>query len=288
MAELTKDTLLQVGFVDVAAWRIENQRIVYDLDGERVQANALLLDQSNALYAFTHGDAIQYIGKTTQGIRARFGGYRNPGRGQPTNIRCNAKIKDLLTQGIEVRILVFIPVADLRYGDFDINLAAGLEDALIKACKPPWNGRDKNKSITEDAEREKAEEATTVVPLEEPQDVQPMIVGAAVCPVARFDIVLGPTYYRQGIINPGPDASQYLGDDGDLVQILFNDGDDPIISKINRNANANGSARVIGQNRKIAEWFQLHFDLGDTCIAQVIARNRILLVAPIPSADASQ
>ncbi|CAO4153198.1 GIY-YIG nuclease family protein [Methylorubrum thiocyanatum] len=278
MTEWTKDALLQVGFVDVAVWRTDDQRIAYELDGPRAQANTLLLDQSNALYAFARGDAVQYIGKTTQGIRARFGGYRNPGKGQATNIRCNAKIRELLAKGEEVRVLVFVPIADLRYGDFDLNLAAGLEDALIKAFKPPWNGRDKGKPITEEAEREKAEEAAAVPPHGEPGKPSPTMTNADAQAAAGFKVALGATYYHQGIINPGPEASRHLGADGEYVQVLFEDGTEPVLSKINRSANANGSVRVIGQNRRIAQWFQAHFRLGNSCEARVLDRNRILLL----------
>ena len=42
-----------------------------------------------------------------------------------------------------LRILVFNPISNLRYGDFDINLAAGLEDSLIAEFSPPWNGRER-------------------------------------------------------------------------------------------------------------------------------------------------
>ena len=185
----------------MAAWRTDDQRIAYELDGPRAQANTLLLDQSNALYAFARGEAVQYFGKTTQGIRARFGGYRSPGKGQATNIRCNSKIRELLAKGEEVRVLVFVPIADRRYGDFDLNLAAGLEDALIKAFKPPWNGRDEGKPITEEAE-----EAATVPPLGEPGKPSPTMTNADAQPAAGFRVALGATYYHQGIINPGPEA----------------------------------------------------------------------------------
>ena len=42
--------------------------------------------------------------------------------------------------GSTIRILAFAPISDLRYGEFQIDLAAGLEEALIRAFSPPWNG----------------------------------------------------------------------------------------------------------------------------------------------------
>lgn len=133
----------------MGAWLASGGTIAFKLEGEKATVNDVLVDTPNALYAFVRSDAVQYIGKTTQSVRKRFAGYRNPGQDQRTNLRCNAKIKEVLVAGGEVRILVFTPIPDLRYGDYDINLAAGLEDSLIKAFEPPWNGRYKGKPVTE-------------------------------------------------------------------------------------------------------------------------------------------
>jgi hypothetical protein len=117
MADLTTDSLQAVGFADVGAWLSAGETIAFKLDVGKATANQVLVDTPNALYAFVRGDAVQYIGKTTQSVRKRFAGYRNPGQGQRTNIRCNARIKEVLAAGGEVRILVFTPIPDLRYGD---------------------------------------------------------------------------------------------------------------------------------------------------------------------------
>lgn len=277
MANLNRDTLLNLGFLDVAKWEWSGEDIAYHLDGERAAANQVLLDDPNALYAFVQGDAVQYIGKTTRSVRKRFATYRKPGRTQRTNLRCNAKIKEALRAGSEVRVLVFSPISQLRYLDFEINLAAGLEDSLIKEFDPPWNGRERDRPITEEAEREEAEEDTSVQ-LADPETFGESRVSSP--PLASFKIKLGQAYFDQGFINPGVDASQHLGADGEYLQVLFGDGSDPALSRINRRANPSGGVRVVGRNRQIAEWFQRHFQMGDTVEARVIAPNRILLLAP--------
>ena len=175
-----------------------------------------------------------------------------------------------------VRILVFTPISDLRYGDYDINLAAGLEDSLIKAFNPPWNGRDKGKPVTEEAEREKAEEEADALPAEAEQPKPAPHHG----PAFSFEITLGQAYYYQGLINPGVAASQHLGKDGEPIQISFADGAEPIMSSINRKANASGAVRVVGRNRLIAEWFQQHYQPGDIVQAHVLDLNRIRLSMP--------
>jgi hypothetical protein len=256
MSNLNRETLLNLGFLDVAKWRLSGEEIACDLDGERAAANQVLLDDPNALYAFLQGDAVQYIGKTTRGVRRRFVTYRRPGKGQRTNLRCNAKIKEALKTGAEIRVLVFAPITHLRYLDFEINLAAGLEDSLIKAFDPPWNGRERDKPITEEAEREEAEEETGA---EAPETVEPEPSAARPAnrpPLTSFKIKLGQAYFEQGLINPGVDASRHLGVDGEHLQVLFEDGSEPVLSRINRSANPSGGVRVVGRNRQIAEWFR--------------------------------
>ena len=49
-------------------------------------------------------------------------------------------------------------------------------------------------------------------------------------------------------------------------------------SVINRTANANGSVRIVGNNRLIADWFQRHFQPGDLVEANVQASHHILLL----------
>lgn len=94
----------------------------------------------------------------------------------------------------------------------------------------------------------------------------------------KFQIVLGKTYYRTGYLNPGPDASEFLGEDDEPLNIQLGSGGPIIQSRIDRKANANASVRVIGKNRVISDWFQNNFKEGDTIIGTVIDRNTILLL----------
>ncbi len=158
MPHWTADTLLNLGFRDIAAWVTSsgNGGIDYRMDGPNPPADRVLLGSVNSLYAFVHGDRVMYIGKTARNLRDRIAGYRNPHKGQRTNWRCNGNIRDMLKRNEVLRILVFNPPPKLRYGDFDINLAAGLEDSLIAEFDPPWNGRERGRAITEEAEREES------------------------------------------------------------------------------------------------------------------------------------
>ncbi len=281
MTVQTAETLLNLGFRDIGAWVLAAREggLDFHLDGTSPESDRLLMDERNSLYAFIHGDDVKYIGKTARTVRARFAGYQNPGRSQRTNWRCNSKIRELLGQGMLVRIFVFNPISHLRYGDFEINLAAGLEDALIEAFDPPWNGRERGRAITEEAEREELDEVRQQAPEEQPAPaLQPLPPSSSTTGVAAFKIVLGEAYYHQGIINPGAAASAHLGEDGEPVEVSFGDGTDPVISRIDRRANPGGYVRIVGRNRDFARWFQRHFSKGETVQALVLDAHRIRLL----------
>src|ERR1700736_4658951 len=107
MAQLTADTLLNIGFRDVAKWVPNNEGgIAYELDGTNATAHRAMLDIRNALYAFVLGENVNYIGKTARSIKKRFVGYCNPASTQLTNHRCHENIKALLKQSAEIRIFV--------------------------------------------------------------------------------------------------------------------------------------------------------------------------------------
>ncbi|WP_338661318.1 GIY-YIG nuclease family protein [Pararoseomonas sp. SCSIO 73927] len=281
MPELTAETLLNTGFKDIGVWSEskDGKGIEYHLDGINPEADRLLLAERNALYAFVHGEKVNYVGKTARSILKRFVGYRKPHKGQRTNWRCNEKIRELLARGETVRIYVFTPLSHLRYAEFEINLAAGLEDALIAAFDPPWNGRDGARPVTEEAEREALEEEGDLEAASGSGSPPPGMAALNMPGTASFGIRLGEAYYRQGFINPGVDASRFLGGDGEPMSIVFDDGTEEVISAINRKANRTGSVRVVGRNRLIAEWFQKHFREGETVEARVLSRNRILLIS---------
>lgn len=117
----------------------------------------------------------------------------------------------MLGQGAVVRIFVFNPISHFRYIDFEINLAAGLEDALIEAFDPPWNGRERGRTITEEAEREEQEAGLSASEEAELSAIpEPAVEAARELNICSFKIVLGEAHYNQGFINPGVEASAHL------------------------------------------------------------------------------
>ena len=68
-------------------------------------------------------------------------GYKNPTQSQATNWSNNLRIKALLQSGAAVDIFALPDNGLLHYGQFHINLAAGLEDNIISLLNPEWNGK---------------------------------------------------------------------------------------------------------------------------------------------------
>lgn len=277
--ELNSEVLLNLGFVDIGRWVPNGDFIIYQLDGANASANEVLLDAKNALYAFVEGDQILYIGKTARSIRKRYAGYCRPGIRQATNLRCHGNIKAAITNGEEIRIFAFAPLTHLHYSDFEINLAAGLEDSLIREFDPSWNGKDRGQPVTEDAEREEAEEAQTDSGAGGARDISPEPAASSSAAPVSFTVQLGPTYYHKGFLNPGVEASRFLGKEGESIRVLLGVARNIIVSKINRTANSSGGVRIVGGNSQIARWFQEHFKEGDTVQGRVIDMHTIQLLA---------
>lgn len=96
-------------------------------------------DDENILYCFVCRDDVLYVGKSVQTLKKRMYGYQNPGPTQSTNIKGNREISNLLTNGDQVDIYALPDNGLLHFGVFHINLAAGLEDSIVKILNPLWN-----------------------------------------------------------------------------------------------------------------------------------------------------
>lgn len=125
--------LLTIGFRRAGCWSCVDGCLCAVLDPD-------VSGSTNFLYAFTVADEVKYIGKSVKSVRQRMQGYRKPSSTQVTNVRNNRSVLDAIGTGARVEIYVLPDNGLLRYGGFHINLAAGLEDSLIRELRPPWNG----------------------------------------------------------------------------------------------------------------------------------------------------
>lgn len=132
------DRLIALNFRRVGNWELSNTVLRLVLPPPMPTAQDLL-------YAFTVDGELSYIGKTTQGLVRRMQGYRSPPataeRGGSTNINNNRRIVEALTRGASVDIYVLDNLPPHQHGGFQVNLAAGLEDTLVRELSPAWNGQ---------------------------------------------------------------------------------------------------------------------------------------------------
>ncbi|HVY76283.1 MAG TPA: GIY-YIG nuclease family protein [Puia sp.] len=249
--------LLNIGFIPAGRWRLDNGVIKYSLASHHTTANVL--------YSFISNDEIKYIGKTKMQLSQRMYGYQNPGPSQTTNIRVNAAIKNLLEHDQPVDIFILTDNGLLKYGDFRINLAAGLEDTLIYEINPDWNLSGRSLVLV-DTESEKPELAK-----------EPKPTSSLIPVLTTFDISLGQAYYNQGFFNVGLEYSDLIGADNEIIDIQLGANSDATIQGyINRTANRNGTPRIMG-GKELRNWIQNNFKLNDTMKVDIISPIAIRL-----------
>ena len=123
--------LIDIGFVKAGKWTRNESVIKFSLTD--------CAESRNVLYCFVSDGVVLYLGKTITLLKRRLYGYQNPGPTQSTNINGNRNINSLIADGKEVDIYALPDNGLLHFGCFHINLAAGLEDSIIKTIHPLWN-----------------------------------------------------------------------------------------------------------------------------------------------------
>ena len=235
--------LLNIGFVHAGKWNLKNNNLNVELIGHQ--------KSKNVLYSFVSDGVVKYIGKTILELTKRMYGYQNPGPSQSTNIRISLKIKELLSSNNSVDILVLPENSFLKYGDFKINLAAGLEDTLIYEINPEWNftGKSAMKKVKQDLKFK----------------------------VTSFEIILGIAYYNQGFFNVSKAHNEKFGIDKSLIKIQIGENpEDTIQGYINRTANSNGTPRIMG-GKVLTEWIKKHYKQGDLMKIDILSNDSIKL-----------
>lgn len=127
-----RKTLNGIGLENAASWKLTTGGL--KTVGDKAARWRWLTARLGALYAFCSGDKVLYIGRSTTTLSNRFGAL-----GGAADAPLHQAIRKLLVAGKEVRILVLAGQPTISWGPFAIDLAAGLEESLIKAFRPPWN-----------------------------------------------------------------------------------------------------------------------------------------------------
>lgn len=244
--------LLEIGFEPAGHWLLEDNRLRFEL--------TMHATQTNILYSFICDGEVMYVGKTIRMLSKRMAGYKTPGKTQTTNIFNNQKIIERLTSGSAIQIFALPDNGLLHYGRFHLNLAAALEDDIIRKLKPTWNG----------GKVEKAEDT----PLSDSeQNSEPPVAFSE-----KFNFTLQPTYFRTGFFNVGVSDQKYLGADGEKIELFLGNAHQPILGTINRRANSNGTPRVMG-GKDLRDWFKAHALEMELISIQVYSPTSIRLTA---------
>jgi hypothetical protein len=156
--------LLAIGFKPAGKWSLANGVL-------RLTLEPAVMHEQNVLYAFIVDGNLAYVGKTTQSLIKRMQGYRSPARtaerGGSTNIKNNRNIVNALSSGATVDIYALHALPSQAHGEFSVNLSAGLEDSLINALTPPWNGKgaDSNGRSAADLSNRSPKTSSSVQPV---------------------------------------------------------------------------------------------------------------------------
>ncbi|MFA5939705.1 MAG: GIY-YIG nuclease family protein [Sinimarinibacterium sp.] len=239
--------LLAIGFELAGHWTLRDDRLSLDLIRHSTQRNVL--------YAFVSDGQIKYVGKSIQSLSARMSGYRNPARTQTTNIKNNKRIRDLLAEGAAVDILALPDNGLLHYGPFHVNLAAALEDDIIRVLDPEWNGGQRTHSAIEPA-------GPLAEQVESERSPEEQVSGS-------FTFVLQPTYFQRGFFNVGVADQHLFGGDGDKIEVFLGRSSTPVIGTINRTANTNATPRII-VGSAMRDWFQSDRSIMDNVTVDVL------------------
>ncbi len=250
--------LLSIGFRRAGSWEItDDGRLRHRLD-----EHARL---PNCLYAFIADGEVLYVGKTTATLVGRMNGYAAPGSAKTTNARSNQRIRLLLAEGKAVEIYALPDEGLVSFGPFNLNLAAALEDSIIRIMEPPWNG-----GRTEQQSALAAKEPPDVPAAEDLSDD-----GGAGTPEIR--VTLQPTYARSGYFNLGVAGTDLLGDDGQVLEVFLGYAAQPILASINRRANTNGSPRIMG-GKGLRDWLAANIPPMAQFVVRVLGPTAIRIM----------
>jgi hypothetical protein len=250
----TMNRLIKIGFVKVGYWSIVDSKIKFVVSSHG--------KEKNVLYCYVSNDQVLYIGKTTRSLETRLKGYQKPGPTQRTNIRVNVKILHHLGRGLPIDIYILPDSGLLKYGDFNISIAGGLEDTLINEFKPEWNISGKTIDSRNLKHKKRANSNQ-----KRPQDIDNN----------SFEVILGSAYINQGFFNVRQAYSDRFGKNQDFIRIQLGDNpDNQINGVINRTANNNQTPRILGR-RPLKEWIQDNFKQEDIMVVDLISPTFIRL-----------
>jgi hypothetical protein len=97
--------------------------------------------------------------------------------------------------------------------------------------------------------------------------------------MALYIRTLERTYFEQGFFNVERDFDHLIRPDDGPIMILLGNTGQLIEAQVNRRANLNGTARILGR-RSLREWFEENYQVGDSLQIQIISPNQLHIIQP--------
>lgn len=101
-------------------------------------------------------------------------------------------------------------------------------------------------------------------------------------PMPTYVMTLHKTYYRMGFFNVPVDYDRYVRPDEGPIRLMLGATGEVVNGKVNRSANRNGTARVMGRVR-LRDWFRRHFDMMDRVDVEFLSPDLIQLRRSYPA-----
>ena len=92
-------------------------------------------------------------------------------------------------------------------------------------------------------------------------------------------LTLHKTYYNQGFWNVPVDLDRYVREDEGPITLVLGRGGREVQAFVNRSANQNGTARIMGRSA-LRSWFQQNYAVMDNVSVRFATPNRIILGTP--------
>lgn len=240
--------LINIGFKKVGSWTVGGNHFNHTISSH--------LTEKDVLYAFISDNEVLYIGKTTDKLKNRMNGYKNADKSQRTNIRIRAEIQLLLEKSKPVDILILLDDVGLKYKNYPISLASGLEDNLIAIIKPKWNFRGKMriKEIELPAENEGA----IIETFPNTNNIHKTV-----------EVILGQEYWNKGFFNFSKKEISLLPNRITDVVLLLGHSEHYAIKGHFHFATKGNQPRVRG-NKNLRQWFQQNYKQGDKIRIDII------------------
>ena len=89
-----------------------------------------------------------------------------------------------------------------------------------------------------------------------------------------YQLTLHKTYYDHGFFNLGVEVDRFVRQDSGPISIFLGDSQSELLGKVNREANINGTPRIMG-GVELRNWFQSQFALLDSVDVLILGPDKL-------------